>query len=248
MRRPPMMNSALGFRHFTHFNHGQFNPDGRFRRFRHFNEIIFIGNFASSWWWAPWWVWNWGYPSAPSAYYPSEYSGYGSEYGNYNYGAGPLSYDYGYGYPLGSYYGSFYGGTTNENDDESAVRNVLAEYAVSWNSHDTAALGRLFAENSDYVNIDGDHWRGTQEIVQRQGELFRNRLKTAARRLTSVQVRFSAPDVALVDATWNVTGWRRPSGEAVPGLTETSAITMTKTNGKWQITSLQNTESEDSTK
>ena len=160
----------------------------------------------------------------------------------------PSGYGYGYGYPSGSYYGSYYSGTNYENDDESAVRNVLAEYTVSWNRHDTAAFGRLFTENCDYVNIAGVHWKGVQEIVQRHAELFQNRLKTAVRTLTGVEVRFSTPDVALVHATWDVTGRSRPTGEAVPVLKEITTMTMVKTNGKWLITAFQNTESEGSTK
>ena len=125
------------------------------------------------------------------------------------------------------------------------MRNVLAEYEVSWNGHDTAALGRLFTEDCDYVNIDGVHWKGVQEIVQRHRELFQKRLKTAVRKLTGVEVRFSTPDVALVDATWDVTGSSRPTGKAVPVLKEITTMAMAKTNGKWLITSFQNTESGD---
>jgi uncharacterized protein (TIGR02246 family) len=128
------------------------------------------------------------------------------------------------------------------------VRNVLAEYTVSWNRHDTAALGRLFTENCDYVNIAGVHWKGVQEMVQRQAELFQNRLKTAVRTLTGAEVRFSTPDVALIHATWDVTGWSRPTGEAVPVLKEITTMTMVKTDGKWLITAFQDTESGASTK
>ena len=253
IHRTPMMNSALGLRRFTRFNGGYFNRGDRFRRFKHFNEIIFIGNFASPWWWGPWWGWNWGYyPYGPYEYseysYPPFYPGYGYGYGNYGYGYGSSGYDYGYGYPSGSYYGSYYSGTNYGNDDESAVRNVLAEYAVSWNSHDTAAFGGLFTEDCDYVNIAGVHWKGAQEIVQRHAQLFQKRLKTAVRKLTGVEVRFSTPDVALVHATWDVTGSSRPTGEAVPVLKEITTMVMTKTNGKWLITSFQNTESAGSTK
>ena len=85
--------------------------------------------------------------------------------------------------PVYDYYGRYYSGTNYENDDEGAVRNVLAEYEVSWNRHDTAAFGRLFTKDCDYVNIAGVHWKGVQEIVQRHTELFRNRLKTAVRSL-----------------------------------------------------------------
>jgi uncharacterized protein (TIGR02246 family) len=123
------------------------------------------------------------------------------------------------------------------------VRNVLAEYAVAWNGHDTAAFGRLFTEDCDYVNIAGVHWKGVQEIVQRHMELFQKRLKTAVRKLTGAEVRFSTPDVALVHATWDVTGSSRPTGEAVRVLKEITTMVMVKTNGKWQITSFQNTES-----
>ena len=245
MHRAPMMNSALGLRRFSRFNDGDFDRDNRFRRFHRFNKIIFIGDFGFPWW-GPGWGWNWGYyPYGPYEYseysYPSYYSGYEYGYGNYGYG-------YGYGYPSGTYYGSYYSATNYENDDESVVRNVLAEYTVSWNRHDTAAVGRLFTENGDYVNVAGVHWKGVQEIVQRQAELFQNRLKTAVRRLTGAEVRFSTPDVALVHATWDVTGWSRPTGEAVPVLKEITTMTMVKTDGKWLITAFQDTESGGSTK
>ena len=235
-----------GRRPFNRFNDGAFDRDDRSRRFHRFNKIIFIGNFGFPWWRGPWWGWNWGYsPYGPYEYseysYPSYSSGYGYGYGNYGYG-------YGYGYPSGSYYSGYHSGTNNENDDESAVRNVLAEYTVSWNRHDTAAVIRLFTENCDYVNIAGIHWKGVQEIVQQPAELFQNRLKTAVRTLTGAEVRFSTPDVALVHATWDVTGWSRPSGEAVPVLKEITTMVMVKTNGKWLITAFQDTESGGSTK
>jgi uncharacterized protein (TIGR02246 family) len=253
MHRPPMINSALGLRRFNHVNDGNFNRNDRFRRFHRFSKIIFIGNFGFPWWWGPWWGWNWGYyPYGPYGYsdysYPPFYPGYGYGYGNYGYGYEPPGYGYVYSYPYGSYYGSYYSGTNDENDAESAVRNVLAEYTVSWDDHDMAAFGRLFTEDCDYVNIAGVHWKGAQEIVQRQGELFQNRLKTAVRRLTGAEVRFSTPDVALVHATWDVTGLSHPTKQAVPVLKEITTMTMVKTNGKWLITAFQDTESGGSTK
>jgi uncharacterized protein (TIGR02246 family) len=245
MHRAPMMNSALGLPRFNRLNYGDFDRDHRFRRFHRFNKIIFIGNFGFPWRWGPWWGWNWGYlPHGPYEYseysYPSYYSGYGYEYGNYGFG-------YGYAYPSLLYYGGYNSGINYENADESVVRNVLAEYTVSWNRHDTTAVGRLFTEDCDYVNIAGVHLKGVQEIVQRQGDLFQDRLKTAVRRLTGAEVHFSTPDVALVHATWDVTGSSRPTGEAVPVLKEITTMTMVKTGGKWLITAFQDTESGSST-
>jgi uncharacterized protein (TIGR02246 family) len=246
MHRAPIMNSALGLPRFNRFNGVDFGRDDRFRRFDRVKKIIFIGDFGFPWWWGPWWDWNWGYyPYGPYGYsdysYPSFYPGYGYEYGSYGYGSS--GYGYQYSYPFGNYYATYYSGTNYENDDESAVRNLLAEYAVAWNRHDMAAFGRLFTENSDYVNVAGVHWKGAQEIVQRLAELFHHRLKTAVRTLTGVEVRFPTPDTALVHATWDVTGGGRPTGEAVPVLKEITTMTMVKTNGKWLITAFQNTES-----
>ena len=249
MHRAPMMNPASGLRPFNRFNDGHFDRGDRFRRFHHFNKIIFIGDLGFPWWWGPWWAWNWVYPYGSYDYsYPSDNSGYKSGYGNYGYGYGSTGYDYGYVYPPLSYYGSYDSGTNYKNGDESVVRDVLAEYTVSWNRHDTAAVGRLFTENCDYVNIAGVHLKGVQEIVQRQADLFQDRLKTAVRRLTGAEVRFSTPDVALVHATWDVTGSSRPTGRAVAVLKEITTMTMVKTDGKWLITAFQDTESGDSTR
>jgi uncharacterized protein (TIGR02246 family) len=236
MHRAPIMNSALGLRRFSRFNGDRFK------------KIIFIRNFGFPWWWVPWWDWNWGYyPYEPYGYsehsYPTFYPGYGYEYSNYGYSYGSSGYGYQYSYPFGSYYAPYYGGTNYENDDESAVRNVLAEYAVAWNRHDMGAFGRLFTEDCDYVNVAGVHWKGVQEIVQRHTDLFQNRLKTAVRTLTGVEVSFPTPGAALVHATWDVTGSRRATGETVPVLKEINTMTMVKTNGKWLITDCQNTES-----
>jgi uncharacterized protein (TIGR02246 family) len=242
MHRAPIMNSTLGARQFNGFNHGHFDRDHRFRRFHGFNRVIVIGNFAFPS--GPLWGGNAGYyPQAPydysqysySPYYSyAPYPGYGSGYGN--------SYGYGYGYPSLLYYGGYYSATNYEND-ESVVRNVLAEYTVSWNQHDTAALGRLFAENGDYVDTADVHWKGVQEILQRHAQLFQNKLKSAVRRLTGAEVTFPTADVALVHATWDVTGWRRSTGEAVSALKESSTIKMAKTDGKWLITDFQDTDS-----
>ena len=245
MHRAPMMNRGSGLRPFNRFNDGNFDRGDRFRRFHHFNKIIFIGDRGFPLWWGLWRGWNSGYfPYGPYDYsedsYPSYYSGYGYGYGNYGFG-------YSYVYPSLLYYGGYNSGTNYENADESVVRNVLAEYTVSWNRHDTTAVGRLFTENCDYVNIAGVHLKGAQEIV-RQADLFQHRLKTAVRRLTGAEVRFSTPDVALVHATWDVTGSSRPTREAVPVLKGITTITMVKTDGKWLITAFQDTESGGSTK
>jgi hypothetical protein len=70
MQRAPILHSASGFHRF---NDGDFRRDDRFRRFHHFNRVIFIDNF--------------GFPffaSFPFYYpYPYPYPCYGYPYGAY---------------------------------------------------------------------------------------------------------------------------------------------------------------------
>jgi len=126
--------------------------------------------------------------------------------------------------------------------DEREVRNVLADYAESWNKHDMQAFARVFTDEVDYVNIAGRHWKGVQENVAEHSTLFQSRLKGVVQTPTSIQVRFIRPDVALIHTTWDATGWTRPSGESVPVLREITTMVMVKNGGKWLITAFQNTE------
>ena len=71
-RGPMMMNSPSGLRRF---GDRDFDRDDRFRRFHHFNEFIFIGDFGFPWWWG----WGGGYPYGYYGGY--NYGGYGSGYG-----------------------------------------------------------------------------------------------------------------------------------------------------------------------
>src|SRR5437667_12236019 len=97
------------------------------------------------------------------------------------------------------------------------------------------AFCRLFTENCDYVNIAGVHWKGVPEIVQRHAELFQNRLRTAVRTLSGAEVRFPTPDVALVNATWDVTAASRPTASAGRVLKETTTRGRVRTNRIWLI-------------
>src|SRR5215469_10695128 len=127
-------------------------------------------------------------------------------------------------------------------DEEDQVRKVLADYTDSWNKHDMQNFAHVFTDDEDYINIVGRHWKGVQENVAEHAKLFQNRLASTVQTPTSVRVRFIRRDVALVHTTWDVTGWTRPSGEAVPVLKEITTMVLVKNNGRWLITAFQNTE------
>ena len=48
--------------------------------------------------------------------------------------------------------------------DEEAVRKVVNGFQETWNRHDMNALGALFTQDADFVNIFGTHWKGRESI------------------------------------------------------------------------------------
>lgn len=42
----------------------------------------------------------------------------------------------------------------------TSVRQTVAAFAATWNRHDMAAFGQLFAPNADFVNVTGSWWKG----------------------------------------------------------------------------------------
>src|SRR5262245_22437221 len=91
---------------------------------------------------------------------------------------------------------------------ESAIEAVLAEYKDAWNRHDAPRLAGLFSTEGDFVNGIGMWSQGRaafQEAMTRyHNTMFRNtRLEPVI-----AGIRFIRPDVAIVHATWDITGER----------------------------------------
>ncbi len=51
----------------------------------------------------------------------------------------------------------FVASTVAAPNDAQDVRNVIAAFAMAWNSHDMDAFGRLFAPDADFVNVALHH-------------------------------------------------------------------------------------------
>src|SRR5271157_5976301 len=50
-------------------------------------------------------------------------------------------------------------------EDDQAVRKTIASVEEAWNAHDMKAMGRLFTEDAEFINVVGMHWRGRDDIV-----------------------------------------------------------------------------------
>ncbi len=138
--------------------------------------------------------------------------------------------------------------------DTHGVRNAVLAFSTTWNRHDMAAFGGLFARDADFVNVVGSEWKGRQDIQRRTAWLhgaiprdttgftksdpFYGVFKTSSLRFTQVEVRFLRDDVAVGHASWDLYG----DAHAQQPRRGVLILVLTRQNGAWLIASAQNTE------
>ncbi|HWS54732.1 MAG TPA: SgcJ/EcaC family oxidoreductase [Pyrinomonadaceae bacterium] len=123
--------------------------------------------------------------------------------------------------------------------DDRAVRENVSRMEAGWNAKSGELFAKPFAEDADYVVINGLHIRGREAIDKGHQRIFDTVYKDSTLALTVRQVRFLRPDVALVHV--NARNQVRQAGET----REAGAIitlVMVRDAGAWKITAFQNTQ------
>jgi len=127
----------------------------------------------------------------------------------------------------------------NKLQDEAVIRAGVKQMETGWNAKSGAEFAKLFAEDSDYVVINGFHIKGRAANAAVHQQIFDTIFKNTNLTLVVEQIRFLRTDVAVV----HVFGTRRPTRESDSALIGDARITMTmvKNDGKWEIAAFQNT-------
>ena len=124
--------------------------------------------------------------------------------------------------------------------DEALIRDVLVDFVAAWNKHDAAAFAMAFAPDADFTNVRGMSARGRAEIEKHHAPLFAGRFKDTNQKMTESKIRFIRPDVAAVDAWWEMTGVKSPDGQEIPLRKGLLNFVMTREAGKWLIAVMHN--------
>jgi uncharacterized protein (TIGR02246 family) len=128
-------------------------------------------------------------------------------------------------------------GQSNSPDaDSAAIRQVITDFLDAFNRHDARAWAMPFAEDGDFTNVTGLTRHGRKEVEDRFTGLFAGPLKTAHRTSTVRHIRFITPDIAAVDADWELVGSKASDGSENPVRKGLFTWVMTKQNGHWLFT------------
>ena len=120
--------------------------------------------------------------------------------------------------------------------DEAAMRASVKQMETGWNTKSGALFAKPFAEDADYVVINGMYIKGRAVIESQHQRIFDTIFKDTTLSLTVKQIRFLRPDVAVVHVSGQRVGPARENNqEAI------ITLVMTKSKDGWLIAAFQNT-------
>ena len=127
--------------------------------------------------------------------------------------------------------------TNNQAADEAAMRESVKQMETGWNTKSGALFAKPFAEDADYVVINGMYFKGRAAIETAHQRIFDTVFKDTKITLTVKQIRFLRQDVAVVHASGHRDG---PTDELKQDAMLT--LVMTKEKQGWVIAAFQNTQ------
>src|ERR1043165_5857483 len=86
----------------------------------------------------------------------------------------------------------------SQNADEAAMRESVKQLETGWNTKSGAVFAKPFAEDADYVVINGMYIKGRAAIQTAHQRIFDTIYKDTNIKLEVKQIRFLRPDVAVV--------------------------------------------------
>ncbi len=121
--------------------------------------------------------------------------------------------------------------------------DLIRAYVRAWDAKDAEAIGRLFVEDADFINVVGLRWTGRRSIVKAQKFGFTHFFADADLSLLDVSQRLVGDDIAVVIVKWQITGQVDPEGGSVDPRRGVFSATLVKlADGSWIGLSCQNTD------
>jgi uncharacterized protein (TIGR02246 family) len=123
---------------------------------------------------------------------------------------------------------------------DAAIADVLEARRAAWNAGDLEAYRGLLTEEADVVSATGRKSTGRDAVIalsaeQKQQPSYRDATITA----TEIDaIRLVTPDVALVDATYRMTGVRIPANSGARPVAGSILFVMVQQDGAWRIASI----------
>jgi len=123
-------------------------------------------------------------------------------------------------------------------EDRTAIEVLVTSLETAWNAGDADAFAAPFTDDTDFVNIRAEHFRGRAAVAAGHAGIFRSVYAGSMNRYTVEAARLLGPDFALVHvhAVLDV-----PSGPLAGRHRALFSMVLTRMAPGWQIASFHNT-------
>jgi uncharacterized protein (TIGR02246 family) len=125
--------------------------------------------------------------------------------------------------------------------DEKAIRDVETQWETAWNHHDVAAMSRLFAMDADVINLAGEWFHGREAFAKDLEGLHSGKVRESVWQTEKTDMKFVAPDTAVVHTYFNSHGDNNPDGTPMPPRRGILTRVEVKRDGRWLILASQAT-------
>ena len=119
--------------------------------------------------------------------------------------------------------------------DDAAIRELYVEYDSAWNKGSLAALSMVWTDDAVHVEPDGRSVQGRAAIKAAFEARFAGDLKDTHSQQTVGDVHFVTPDVAVVDASYEVNGAHDAQGHDRAPIQGRYLDVWVRRKGQWYI-------------
>jgi uncharacterized protein (TIGR02246 family) len=123
-------------------------------------------------------------------------------------------------------------------DGERIASDIVGELEKAWNAADGEGFGRPFAEDADFVNIRGEHFRTRDAIAKGHQGIFNTIYKGSLVHLQVTSVRAIAPGVLLAHVKSTLTA---PTGPLAGEHRTLFSAVLVQDQPNWRIAAFHNT-------
>ena len=125
-----------------------------------------------------------------------------------------------------------------DSNGERIVSDLISELERAWNTADGAAFGRPFAEDADFVNIRGEHFRTRAAIAKGHQGIFNTIYKGSVVQFQVIGVRAIAPVVLLAHVRSTL---KAPTGPLAGEHSSLFTVVLVQDQHDWRIAAFHNT-------
>jgi uncharacterized protein (TIGR02246 family) len=128
--------------------------------------------------------------------------------------------------------------------DEDAIREIEDRFNAAWNRHDPEAMAEALDDDAQFITVNGawtttrDGFRDLMARLHGASGPFR----ASKRRTPDMQVRFLAPDVAMLHSRFWISGEVMHDDLSNPDRESVGIRVMRKVGGRWRVVATQNTD------